>query len=271
MKNMNLKNLLAGVIPAAVTEYSIVNSRVARVIVSTVSNVNTPQLRAALQENLGASVTPITGSFRWLSDQKNSLIGFVALATPQHLVDGDPTKAGYRLVASNMYMSEADQSVWELKAGASAQYMVRQGQDDLRELLENSRATPRGSTPRMASVIQASAQPTELVAFVNSFGNAQPAVDFGFCLSSDKDNNYTMITATYDQPIKVSASEIVSIYALDPNQVHQQIQRGAAAKSVSVTAASDKSTMIDYYKRLYSYAPDYLKLVIKEINEMAAF
>jgi hypothetical protein len=33
---------------------------------------------------------------------------------------------------------------------------------------------------------------------------------------------------------------------------------------------SDKTEVIDYYKKLYSYAPDYLKLVIEQVNQTAA-
>jgi ribosomal 30S subunit maturation factor RimM len=42
----------------------------------------------------------------------------------------------------------------------------------------------------------------------------------------------------------------------------------AGAKRVN--AATDKPKSVEYYKKLYSYAPEYLKLVMKEISEMSS-
>ena len=36
------------------------------------------------------------------------------------------------------------------------------------------------------------------------------------------------------------------------------------------SGAYDKKTVIDYYQRLYGFAPDYLDKKIKQIDEMAA-
>ena len=261
-------NILAGVMPASVTEYSMVNDRVARVIVSTVSNPNTRSLQAALESNLGESVSPVRGSFRWLNSEKSALIGFVALATPQRLLEkDDPVQAGYRLVARNMYMSQEDQSVWEMKKASAGTYMVRQGQDDLTELLETARVSPRGGVPRMASVVSASAQPTELVAFVNSRGLSAPSVDYGFAVTRN-DGSIDVVTASYDKPIHVRANEIVASYTLDANEVHRNLTQGMERRSIK--AGADKSASVEYYKKLYSYAPEYLKKVLDEVDEMAA-
>jgi hypothetical protein len=37
-----------------------------------------------------------------------------------------------------------------------------------------------------------------------------------------------------------------------------------------IQAGSDKSSSVEYYKKLYSYAPEYLKKVLDEVDEMAA-
>ena len=265
---LDTTKVLTGILPASVTEYQLINDRVARVIVATVSNPNVTRLMYALESGLGQAVSPIRSSFRWLTNDKTSLVGFVTLATPQRLLDqDDPVTAGYRLIAKNMYMSQEDESVWEMKKASAGTYMVRHGQDDLGELLEASRVSPRGATPRMASLVSASAQPTELVAFVNSRGSRQPAVEYGFAVKRE-DGGVSVVCAGYSDPLQVRSQEIVASYTLDTNEVHRHYKAGAERQRVQ--AGSDKSASIEYYKKLYSYAPDYLKMVIQEVEEMAA-
>lgn len=266
MEKLNVTAMLAGMVPASVTEYRMVNDRLAQVIVSASARHTTNELRTAVQASLGDAVAVVRESFRWLTEDKTSMIGFVALATPQRLLDTDkPEKAGYREVAKNMYISTEDESVWELKKSAVGTYMVRNGHDDLSELIETARVSPRGATPRMANIVNASAAPSEFISFVNSFGSAMPSIDHGFVVSTGKDT-FSVVTATYDKPITIRRSEIVSSHSLDDKEVHQAYLAGAKR----VNAAIDKPKTAEYYKKLYSYAPDYLKLVLKEISEMSS-
>jgi len=266
MEKLNLTSVLAGIVPASVTEYKMINDRLAQVIVSASDRHLSKDIRSSVEASVGEAVSLVRDSFRWLNAEKTAMIGFVALATPQRLLDTDtPEKAGFRMVAKNMYLSEEDESVWEMKKSAAGTYMVRNGHDNLAELLETARVSPRGATPRMASVVNASSMPTEFVAFVNSLGSAQPSMDYGFVVKSDKDG-LSVVTATYSKPVTIRHTEVVSSYTLDAQTIEREVRAGAAR----VNAAVDKSDMIDYYKKLYSYAPDYLKLVIKEINEISS-
>lgn len=266
MDKLNITSMLAGVVPASITEYRMVNDRLAQVIISASARHTTNDLRTAVQASLGEAVSVVRDSFRWLTEDKSSMIGFVALATPQRLLDTDkPEKAGYREVAKNMYLSEEDESVWEMKKSAVGTYMVRNGHDNLAELIETARVSPRGATPRMSNVVNASAAPSEFISFVNSFGSAMPSVDHGFVVSTTKDT-FSVVTATYDKPITVRRSEIVSSHSLDDKEIHQAYLAGAKR----VNAATDKPKSVEYYKKLYSYAPEYLKLVMKEISEMSS-
>lgn len=269
MNKLNLNSMLKGMRPVVISEYKLVNSRVAQVIVSTTERTDSHSLRAAVQERLGDAVSVIAGSFRWLDVDKTSAHGFVARVNPCIMLEGkSPVESGFRLVASNMYLSEADQSTWELKSGAAGQYMVRHGEDDLSELLEASRAGAVSGAPRMATIAAATAQPTEFVAFVNSMGVATPSMDYGFCVGVEGDK-YRLVCSSYDNPIAVRSNEIVSVHTLNSKELASLYAKGSAKNKVSAQAY-DKEGSIAYYKKLYSYAPDYLNLVLKEIEEMAA-
>lgn len=259
------RDILAGLVPASLTEYTMVNDRVARVIVSTMSNANTNQVREVLEKAFNGAATPIRGSFRWLNQTRSAMIGYITASTPQVLLDTDkPDDSKFRVVAGNMYMDKADESVWELKNASAGSYMVRHGHDNLSELLETNRVPVRGSVPRMASVIAASAAPNQFLAFVNSTGMAMPAVDHGFVVERNGDISRVV---TANALLNVRDCEIVASYSLDPKAIESRIVAGARGRREVVASKSD---MVSYYKKLYSYAPDYLKLVLKEIDEMSA-
>jgi hypothetical protein len=267
--SLNLNKMLKGLRPVVLSEYKMVNSRVAQVVVSTTERTNSDVLWAAVQERLGNAVAVISGSFRWLDYDKTSCHGFVARVNPCVMLDGkNPVEAGFRMVASNMYLSDADQATWELKSGAAGQYMVRHGEDDLGELLEASRAGGVTGAPRMATIASATAQPTEFVAFVNSMGTATPSMDYGFCVGVEGDK-FKLVCSGYAGPIAVRSNEVVSVHTLDNKEI-AALYASASSKNKVSASSYDKEGSAAYYKKLYSYAPDYLKLVLKEIDEMAA-
>lgn len=270
MDRFNLKSAFKDLTPVAINEYRMVNSRVAQVVISSMFPLSSRELTAALQERLPQAVQPLAGSFRWLDREKTTAHGFVARVNPCVMLAGkDPSTEGFRLVASNMYLSDTDQSTWELKPGVSGSYMVRQGEDELGELLQASCSTTRSST-RMATIASATASPTEFVSFVNSLGTASPSVDYGFCQASAQDGStMKLVTSSYDKEITVRSSEIISVHQLDNKEVASLYSKGASRNQVA-SSAYDKEGSTAYYKKLYAYAPDYLNLVIKEINEMAA-
>lgn len=264
------ESLLKSVIESAcsITEYKLINSRVAQVLVQVpqTAHLDKNAVCASLAKQLKEAAAPIQASFRWLVPG-SSMIGYVGAHNATRALDnGQKMEAGYRMVASNLYLDKQDESLWELKSGAGGKYLTRQGRDDLTELIEASRVSPRGSMPRMHSIVNASAAPKQLVAFVNSIGLGNPSVDYGFCLGK-QDGKMLLATADYNQPVAVSEHEVVGVYSVDSSEVH-----GLVTAAVKVDAAKGVPTAdsLAYYKKLFNYAPDYLKKVIKQVEEQAA-
>lgn len=269
MEHLNLSAALSGLSPVAINEVRVLNPRVAQIVISSFSTRNTDALVTALRERLGGGLTPVRASFRWLDHERTAAMGFVA-RTPEirDLGKSEPVTAGFRLVASNMYLSDSDKSTWEMKTTGSGAYMVRHGDEDLAELLEASRSPSRSGAPRMATMASVSVQPHEIVAFVNASGSTTPAMDYGFCLAV-KDGQYHVLSSSSGSAVRVAADSVVSAHTLDSKEIHALYTSGAQKANIKASAY-DKSGSIEYYKKLYSYAPDYVAKVVQEINEMAA-
>lgn len=260
-----LKNLRLPV-SANVTEFRMVNDNVAQAIVVVSQDSKRDAIVEALTKNLENQCYPIQASFRWL-EKGRSMIGFFASNQETRVLEEQEITAGYRVIATNMLMDKQDQTIWAVKEGAGGKYLTRQGQDDLSSLIESSRISPRGSVPRMQSVIQASANVREFVCFVNSSGNRLPSVDYGFVVAR-KDDQLAVATVDSRAPVNVRRDELVSVHSLNLTEALKEVQ--ASGKKLPVVAASDTGSSVEYYRKLYSYAPDYLKKVIREIEEMAA-
>jgi hypothetical protein len=57
------------------------------------------------------------------------------------------------------------------------------------------------------------------------------------------------------------------VYNVDGREVHKLVTAALKETAAGKVPTADS---IEYYKKLYSYAPDYLKKVIKEVEEQAA-
>ena len=261
MLNFSLKDLA----PASITEYNMVTDRVARVIVNC-SKSRPDQIFARLHDVLKNRATPIRASFRWLV-RDESMIGFVATNQETRVVNKEQLTASFRLVAnsSNIYLNKEDDSIWELRNGTGGTYLSKTTGDDLGELIESVRAS-RSGAPRMASIMAATVQAHEVVAFVHSEENTNPDMEYGFCVGRQGDD-YLVVTANHEAPVRVSANTVVGCYSVDQNALKAKVN---AATKAGIRAGFDKKPVIEYYKKAYSYDKNYLAMVIKQIEESAA-
>lgn len=270
MDRLNISAALSGLSPVSINECRVVNPRVAQVVISSFNARESGEtLIQALRERLGSGLSPLRASFRWLDADKTAALGFI-VRTPQirDLGKEAPVTAGFRLVASNMYLSDDDKSTWELRSTAGGSYMVRHGDEDMSELLEASRSPSRSGAPRISTLASLAVQPQEVVAFVNATGASTPAMDYGFCLSV-RDGEYQIVSSASGNVVRVPSECVVSAHTVDPKEV-QNLYAAGARKANIQASAYDKAGSVAYYQKLYSYAPDYLAKVIQEINEMAA-
>ena len=265
-------------------EYTMVSAKLAHVTASVSSECSQSDLLGYLGDAFGPGVTPVRGSFRWIDDTKSAVVGFVYAPTRVEHCPGGKVAANFRVTAGYMYMDDKDKSLWEMKEGVGGKYLLRKGQDDLTAMLEQARTSPRGSQPRMASVQRASlAKPTvqvqQIVAFVSE-GRRTSEMDYGINLGSKGDSVLVLSHLTSETAV-VPRSHIVASHDIEmahvpplPKEKVEAIKKAKFATASKVEKAADvytpKLTPQEYWTLQYSYAPDYLEQVLKQVNEMAA-
>lgn len=243
----------------ALTDYEMVSAKVAKVIVAFTGNHSKESITEALASKMQYMATPVENSFRIV--KPNVAVGFVRANTELREVNEKELKASYRVMASNILMDNQDKTLWEVREGAGGKFLARHGNEDLSELVSAS-VFPRSDVPRLRNLSVASVAAKEFVAFASASGD----MDYGFCIASKGDRLRVVAASTGRAetiPYSVVASVIPVGGAKIPKSVHERI-------TASGVSREDKSQMVEYYSRLYSYAPDYLREVISQIEETAA-
>lgn len=214
------------------------------------------QAVAALFDGLAA---PVEGSFRPIrSGGLPAYVGFIrANREVKNLTD--EIQASLKVVSSNLLLDKADDSLWEIKQGPSGdRYLCKQGNEDLAELVAASVSTQFG-VPNLNRVMASLPSPMEYAAFVNP---ESEEVQFGYVIASEggKVQIAKRVNGEVNE-VEVDATLLVEVASFKNAEIHKEV----AAPS----AQGDKAAMKDYYKRLYSYNPEYYAQVEKMIDQHA--
>lgn len=263
--NKIVAQALSESIPFNISEYKLVASNVAKVIINT--SVSAQNKSHTLLERIAASfqnhVVPVPDSFTWLVEGR-SMIGYVASARPTRGVD-DMSK--YTVLASNMLMDETDQTLWELKEGSGGKYLARQETADVQQLLEASRVSPSGSTPRMSSVISASVNKNEFISYVHASGFSLPSVEYGFCVARDEQNGTVRVATTLSsKPITVPVDLIVASHAVNLQTIHSGVVNAKAVTAADMSTLSPE----EYWKKAFQHSSEYVDMIIDQIRQHRA-
>lgn len=241
----------------AITDYQIVGSNLARVVISYTGNHNRETLHAGLAEKFEGKVAPVENSFREV--KRGVAVGYLRANTEVRVpADVKELKANYRKVgASNIMMDNRDKSLWQVKKGAAGTYLARHAQEDLSELVEAS-VHRRMDVPSLGSMVAASAARKEFVSFVTESGD----VDHGFitAVTAAKDKMKVVSHTTRMEHV-VKADNVVGLYHVAiPKRLHARILKAGIDPT-------DKSQEKEYWTKLYSYDPAFLAEVIKNVDE----
>lgn len=240
----------------SITDYELVASKVARVVIAFTGQHTTESLTVKLGAKLKHAAAPVENSFRMV--RAGVAVGFVRAHTPVRVVDNSKELSAYTVMASNILMNKADETLWELKEGASGKYLARHGNEDLSELVESATAR-RSDVPRLAQLAKVTAAPKEFVAFASANGD----MDYGFCVASAKDR-ISVVSVAQRSKIDIPLAAIASVISVKiPRKAHDRITAAGVSRE-------DVKQSIDYYTRLYSYDPAYKDEVIRQVEESAA-
>jgi hypothetical protein len=241
----------------AITDYKIdpQNPNIAQVVISYTGKFNKETLRASLREKFDNRVAPVEDSFHEI--KAGAAVGFLRANREVRMPDQQELRASYRKVgASNIMMSDADNSLWEVKEGKSGKYLARTGQEDLSELVQAS-VNRRTDIPGLRHLATASVANNEFVSFVSKSGD----LDHGFVMATNKENTKVKLVSFATRTDTIVNLENVTAIARIP--LPQTFVQQMATAGIS---REDKSQASEYWKKLYDYAPNYLSDVLEQVD-----
>ena len=241
----------------AITDYKIdpANPNLAQVVISYTGKFDKETLRASLREKFDNRVAPVEDSFHEI--KAGAAVGFLRANREVRMPDTQELRASYRKVgASNIMMSDADNSLWEVKEGKSGKYLARTGQEDLSELVQ-ANVNRRTDIPGLRHLATASVANNEFVSFVSKSGD----LDHGFVMATNKENTKIKLVSFASRTDTIVPLENVTAISRVP--LPQSFVQQMATAGIS---REEKSQASDYWKKLYDYAPNYLSDVLDQVD-----
>lgn len=262
-RNLDLDSLAAKATLSGFTlnvnDYQMVTPTLARVMLTHTGTVPTSQeeIRAEVARMFGGQASPVAESFRKVTDKV--VAGFVKTAREVREFDSGMVTAGkMKEMAANLLMDKNDESLWEKKSGAAGDYLVRQGNDDLSGLVHLATNRQMGQ-PTFAHLASMPAESKEFAAYVST---DTEEVEHGYVVAS-ADGKMTIVPVGAEDGVEVQVAQLVEVINLDGEDAK------AAGGVMAAEVAADKGAMIEYYRKMFSYAPDYLQKIIDIINQHA--
>lgn len=258
--NINTKGI--STVTASITDYEMINSKLARVIVAFTGNPSKENLIETLAKQMQYLAAPVENSFRFLKD--NVAVGYVRANQELRPTTEQEVRAGYKVMAKNILMSNDDRTLWEVRNGAGGMFLARQGQEDLSELVSAS-TNRRQDIPRLHQVVSAHvARPHEFVAFAADSGD----MDYGFCTAASKDGSkLKVVSRTTGREEVVASKQVASVLPLSALDIPKEAHARVLASGIS---REDVTQSKEYWSRLYQYAPSYMSDVIQQVEDTAA-
>jgi hypothetical protein len=256
LDSLALKSTLSG-FTLNVNDYEMVTPTLARVMLTYTGNVpqSHEEIRAEVARMLKGLASPVAESFRKVKD--GVVAGYVKTAREVREFDQSAVTAGMmKEMAANLLMDKTDESLWEKKSGASGEYLVRQGNDDLSGLVHLATNKQLGQ-PTFAHLASMPAESKEFAAYVSK---ETEEVEHGYVVASAS-GKMSVIPFGADETVEVQTAQLVEVINLDGEDAK------AAGGMMAAEVAADKNAMVEYYRKMFSYAPDYVQKIIDIITQ----
>lgn len=243
----------------SITDFKMVSPELAKVIVSTTGEFAKQEYRNALSAKLKGLGAPVDNSFR--SIRKNAAVGFVRANREVKLVNSSELRAHYRVLssASNILMDNEDRSLWEIHNGKGGSYLTRHGNEDLSSLIHAS-MNPVQGIPKVHQLTIGQGGISELAAYVTDYGDS----DYGFIVKTNA-NKCLVVSKALQETRTVNNDMVTGFYHIGIDAaVNREIKKKLVAES---QYTGDKATSIEYWKTLFSYAPEYADEMVSMVEE----
>ena len=241
-----------------------INDRVAKVLVSYYGKCTPEFIQAQVTQSLNGLGSVVEGSFHDVTAEGISgraAVGYVRVNREVRMPTQAELRASYRVLSSNILMSNEDRTLWEVKKGKNATYLARHGNEDLSELLDLCTAKVNVNSSERAA-LNASIRPEQydFASFVNECGDR----DYGFVLAASSKNckivSYNMKAAVVVPNDAVLSSVSCTIDPILAKTIKRKVEADTKDGSVA--------DMEDYYRTLFAYDPEYMQEIIDDVKEL---
>lgn len=218
-------------------------------------------------ELFGKKVDIVPGSFRRRDTGSGSRVVLSGFLKAREGIRDLAQKEQLREIASNIYMDDADNSIWKLDQ--ENERLVGTISEDLSEILESASAQVAPGVPRrpqvaLASVPESIEGPdnTQYVAYVNPELDV-PAVSFGAMV----DDDHVLDRAT-GSVVEIAQNLVVEVCSMRGRDKMLADDTSQEPKRDPMSGYK-QSEMVEYYRQVYGYNPQWLDQFEKVINQGA--
>ena len=245
----------------SVNDYEVVTPSLAKVVLNMSGMPDGPlEIRAAIAKLFKNQASAVEGSFRWATRQGDikTAVGYVRAHNDVREYEEQAAAGKYRVMSSNLLMDNEDRSLWEVRDGAGSKYLCRQGNEDLTALVHMATAH-KASLPSLVQLASGQPAPKDFVAFVDA---QTEEVRYGFAVAAAAEGKVSVVATDDESLVEVSEALVIDVYELEKAE-HARLSATAAADGLS------REAMVEYYKKAYSYSPEYIQEIIKMIDQHA--
>ena len=241
-----------------------INDRVAKVLIGYYGKCTPEFIESEVAHQLNGLGSIVEGSFKKVAPEGvsgNCAVGYVRVNREVRMPTDKELRASYRVLSSNILMSNEDRTLWEVKKGKNATYLARHGNEDLSELLELCTANVNVNSSERAT-LNASVRPEQydFVSFVNESGDR----DYGFVLAAS--NKKTKIVSYNMKAAVVVPNE--AVLSSVPCTIDPILAKAVKRKVEADTKDGSVADMEDYYRTLFAYDPEYMQEIIDDVKAL---
>lgn len=261
--NLNLQGLPSRSV--AIRASRMVTPKVAKVIISYSGKVTPDYIASEISKSLNGLGSVVESSFHPIEvdgyTSTNLAVGYVRTNREVRMPTKQEMQASYKVLSSNILMSNEDRSLWEVKKGKNTTYLARHGTDDLSGLLDLCTAKVSVMSSE-THALQASVMPQkyDVITFVNEMGDC----DFGFVLAANDVQTKVVAYSTKSARVIPNASVMTSCECkIDP-----LLAKAVKRRVMANTQDGSTADMEAYYRELFSYDPQYMQEFLDAVKEM---
>lgn len=226
---------------------------------SNFANIKPAEILASLSNACGNQFSVAKNSVKILDSGRVTAVVRAIMVPAIDVLPLETAQANMQSLSKNMFI-DGEENMWTLRESDSGNVVVRAlTVDNPEELVEmmSSCSSVSNNDPFTHNIVNRYEQELSHVQggdFISYFSSESGAVVAGFVVAEVEDNGHSKLLALSNSqtPEMIERSAVVTFIDGDELQYPQDIK-------VSVSASADSNRLIQYYKQMYGYAPEYFK------------